>query len=802
MSLVKRLCKLFNPILRKIILTVFLGITSNILLAQSYSITGKLIDAKDSIVPAASIILVTEPDSAFVKGTISDMQGSFTLNDVAKGTYLLFIQHLIYEKKRIALEVNKPIQLGTISLHEAENQLGEISVKATRPVVKMKDNVLSYDAAAISEKFVRSNALEVLGDIPGVLLKDESVQLLGASQLNIAINGKPTTLSMEQVLILLKAMPNTNIKEVQVLYAPPAKYNVKGSLINLILNKAPKDELNGSVTAGYEQRKKPGVNGGFNVQFSNGKWETGLLYSGNHRTTSKSYEIDIDHTYRDTLYSIEQDMDFPNILTAHNIQFNTSYHINEQQNLSLVYTGNFSTADEDHITNATFSSVKGTSVETDQTTGNEDERMHNLKLDYSLNDQLNIGADYTHYNGPSNQEYQSTTDGVDDFYKTISEQTVNKWMGYINHSVALKNDWSIHYGLNYSYSQNDNFYHYFDYLHDEYKQNENQSSANNYKESAASVFMGFSKQLTSELSVDFSLKGEYDKMKKDLSGTSQTLWSGLKFYPTINLSFIPDSSSNHIFQLSLESYATYPTYWEVSPATWYTNKYMLIQGNPELQPSQTYDASLKYIFHRNYVAVLSYDRNSKMIDQIPFSSEETFNTIARNENLDYGSNLTLAFILPFNLGSRIHINPTVGAFHRTMKREGAGEQSFNRSGNTFIFQFDNAVTLSKKYKLKFNLSGYYYNNIIQSIYDINKVSDVSCAISCPVLKQKAEISLKVKDIFNSNAPVSRIDFNNQHSVYQMHWDSQMVLLTFRYNFGKALKEKKVEVDDSRFKRMQ
>jgi len=789
-------------IFRKVLFVFFVALYSNVLLAQSYSISGKLVDQHDSIVPAASIILVTRTDSTFVKGMISDMQGAFTFSNVAKGKYLLFIQHVIYQKKRLLLEVTEPIQLGNITLHEIDNELGEISVKAARPVVKMKDNVLSYDVAAVSGKFVRSNALEVLGDIPGVLLKDESVQLLGASQLSIAINGKPTTLSMDQVLTMLKATPNTNIKEIQVMYAPPAKYNVKGSLINIVLSKAVKDELNGSVTAGYEQRKKPGANGGFNLQFSKGKWETGLIYSGNYKTISKCYEINIDHTYQDTFYSIRQDMNFPNKARENNIQFNTTYGINSKQNLSLVYTGNFSTADEDHATNATFSSVKGMSVETDKTTGNEDEGMHNLKLDYSFNDKLNIGADYTYYNGPSTQEYQSTTDGVNVFYKTTSGQTVNKWMGYFNHTVKLKNDWSVNYGMNYSYSQNDNFYRYFDNPQGAYVLNENQSSANNYNESAASGFLGFSKQITSKLSADFSLKGESDRMEKDTLGTSKTLWSGLKFYPSVNLSFIPDSSSNHIFQLSLESYATYPTYWEVSPATWYTNKYMIIQGNPELQPSQTYDASLKYIFRRKYVAVLSYDHTSKMISQIPFASEETFNTIARNENLDYGSNLTFAFILPFNLGSRIHINPTIGAFHRVMKRDGVGEQSFSREGNTFIFQFDNALTLSKKYDVKFNLSGYYYQNMIQAIYNIDNVSDVSCAISCPVLKKKAEFSLKVKDIFNSNAPVSRIDFNNQHSVYYMHWDSRMLLVTFKYNFGKALKDKKVDVDDRRFKRMQ
>ncbi len=770
--------------------------------AQSYSISGRLIDAQDSIIPVASIILTNQSDSAFIQGTISDMDGFFTLNNVQNGKYLMFIQHLLYEKKSISVEVSSTLQLGNIFLQKKENELCEVSVKATRPVVKMKDNVLSYDAAAIGEKYVRSNALEVLGDIPGVLLKDEGVQLLGASKLSIAINGKPTTLTMDQVLTMLKAMPNTNIKEIQVMYAPPAKYNVKGALINIILNKSEKDELSGVVTAGYEQRRKPGANGSINLQFSKGKWETGFLYSGEYAKNKMGYEIDINHNYHDTLYYIEQDMDFRNNSREHTVQFNTTYNLSEKQQLSVVYTGSFSETDGDNYTDATFSTDKTSYTESDISKDNDDGNFHNAKLDYSLNGNFNVGLDYTHYNGPSTQTYQNIVNKTTKNYQTKSNQTINKWMGYFDHSLSFDNDWSVNYGVNYCYSDNNNYYHYLNKTANGYVPDESQSTINQFKETATSGFFGFSKQFSPMFSVDLSLKGEYSQMEKDSLQNTEKLWNSFKLYPSANLSFTADSNANHIFQLSLKSYATYPTYWEMSPATWYTNQYMLVQGNPELRPSQTYDASLNYIFRRKYAAVVSYNYCSKMISQIPFASEETFNTIARNENLDYSSELTAALVLPFNLGSRVTINPTIGVFHRVMKRDGAGDQSFNRSANTFIFQYDNSVLLSKKHDIKFNLSGYYYSHIIQTIYDIDYVYDVSCALSCPLLKKKAELAVKVKDIFRSNGPVSRINFNNQQSVYRMHWDSRMLLLTFKYNFGKALKAKKVEVDDSRFKRLQ
>ncbi|MFT3737613.1 MAG: outer membrane beta-barrel family protein [Breznakibacter sp.] len=770
--------------------------------SQAHVVTGKLVDVHDSIVPAASVMLMHRTDTSFVKGVVSDMDGAFSFSGVAQGNYLVFVQHMLYERQSIPIAVQGTVNLGRIVLMEKENELGEISVKAVRPVVKMKDNVLSYDAAAVSEKFVRSNALEVLGDVPGVLLKDGSVQLVGAGQLTIAINGKPTTLSLDQVVKMLESMPNSSVKEVQVMYAPPAKFHVKGSLINIVLKQAASDQLNGSVMGGYKQRKYAGGNGGFNLQYAKGKWETGLLYNGNYGHPARGYDIDIDHMYHDTLYAIKQNMYFPSETFVHDIQFNTSFSPSEQHRLSLFYTGNFEDTDGDHDTYALFNSVKDAWVETNHSNIDGKERMHNVKLDYSLGTSLNVGVDYTYFKDPSTTDYDSDVDGTSILYKTESGQTVNKWMGYFDHTVKWDEAWSVNYGANYSSIGNDNYYRYYDHDGGGYVQDAGQSSANTYTESATSAFAGLSGNLSPKLSFNVSLKGELDKMVKDTLDSDRTLWNDFRFYPSLNMTFVADSSSNHMFQLALQSYATYPTYWQVSPATWYTNQYMLGKGNPELKPSQTYESSLNYIFRRKYVLVLSYRHTSRMIDQIPMASEETFNTVARNENLDYESVMSSALVLPFSLGSSVEFNPTLGFFRRKMKREDVGAESFNRAGNTFFAELESAVLLSKKHNVKFNLSGYWYDGVLQSIYDVDGLYDVSLGLSCSLFKDQATFAVKVKDIFDSNSPVSSINFNNQQSVYKSYLDSRMLTVDFRYNFGKPLKEKKVKVDTSRFQRMQ
>jgi hypothetical protein len=228
---------------------------------------------------------------------------------------------------------------------------------------------------------------------------------------------------------------------------------------------------------------------------------------------------------------------------------------------------------------------------------------------------------------------------------------------------------------------------------------------------------------------------------------------------------------------------------------------MLVQGNPELEPSQTYTSTLNYIYKRKYVLVLSYEYTRNEISQIPFASTTSFNTIALNENIDSEKKLTAAFVLPFNIGKYITINPTVVLMHQNLKNNSSADKTFDRSANLLILKCDGAISLWKKHGLKASVSGHYYGRGIQGIYDFEPSYELNCGLSCNLLKDKAIVSLKINDIFNSSIPKLNINYGNQQSRYNLDHDTRMLTLNFRYNFGRPIKHKKIEVDNSRFKRM-
>jgi len=191
-----------------------------------------------------------------------------------------------------------------------------------------------------------------------------------------------------------------------------------------------------------------------------------------------------------------------------------------------------------------------------------------------------------------------------------------------------------------------------------------------------------------------------------------------------------------------------------------------------------------------------------MITQIPYASTESFNTIAENTNIDFDSDLSAILVLPFQVAEFVTVNPTFVYMHRYMKNSASTDRAFNRTSNSFIFQYNCSFSLIKKIGLKAELSGYYHGAFIQGIYNVDPIYDVSSALSCNLFKDKATINVKMKDIFDSNSPVAYIDFANQSSLYKLNGDTRMLQVSLRYNFGKPFRARKIKVDKSRFKRLQ
>lgn len=99
----------------------------------------------------------------------------------------------------------------------------EVVVSGERPLVKADKGALVYDAQVLSERTTARNAYESLLRLPGIIEQNEELLLTGAKDMNILINGKPSSMNQNQLITLLKSTPASQVKQIEVMYNAPAR---------------------------------------------------------------------------------------------------------------------------------------------------------------------------------------------------------------------------------------------------------------------------------------------------------------------------------------------------------------------------------------------------------------------------------------------------------------------------------------------------------------------------------------------------------------------------------------------------
>ena len=229
-------------------------------------ITGRVLDTlSKEAVGFATIVLLKPEEKKEVNGNITDDDGKFKLAEVKLGTYDLQLSFIGYKTRiyrRITLTPKKPdINLGDLYLVADDVLLDAVEVVEEASVIENRIDKIVYNA----DKDVTTtggDAADVLRKVPLLSVDfDGNVSLRGSSNLQILINGKPSGMFSANVADALKMLPADQIKSVEVITTPGAKYDGEGSggIINIITKKKSIEGLTGSVSASAGNRQNRGV---------------------------------------------------------------------------------------------------------------------------------------------------------------------------------------------------------------------------------------------------------------------------------------------------------------------------------------------------------------------------------------------------------------------------------------------------------------------------------------------------------------------------------------------------------------
>lgn len=754
-------------------ITLLISILWCTCLASAQSITGRIVDSKQEPIEAATVI-AQAPDSTFSEAAITDAAGIFIIKK-APEKYRLILQHMLYVTQRI--DGSTP-DIGTITMKEQDFALNEVVVKGERLIVKVEDGALTYNMSNIIEKKVISNAYESVLQLPGIIEQNEAITLAGANGVTIILNGKPTTMSNEQLYELLKSTSASNIEKIQVMYSAPAKYHVRGAAINIITRKKHSDTpyLQGEINGSYIQKYSTSGQGGMNLSYASPKLSVDFMYSAAAIKNKTQLDLTTRHTLQDQIFEMEQNNRGQNKNLTHNIRLAGDYSLSNDDKLSLSYTTSLSPNGRN---------IEKSSGNISNSTNNKDfdNSMHNISVSYAAHNDLNIGADYTYYKSLFYQNFKDTkADETVTSFTSDSRQKIDRIKLYADKSLELPKDWSLNYGGEFMYAANHNMQKY-----NPEADMADLNSDSNIKEYTYNIYAGFDKSFSEKFSISLSAIGEYYKL------ANYTNWA---IYPTCDITYMP--SPEHIIQLSFSSDKTYPDYWDMQESVGYLNGYAEIHGNPYLKPSKDYSAQLIYVLKSKYQFVLYFDYEPNHFEQLGYLSPDRLALIYKTTNWDYKKMLGLNIAIPFNIGSVLDSRLTLNGYNNASKCNDFYDTPFNRNKWTLYSRMDNTINLSSKPNIKIELSAMYMTPSIQGIYDLEKIWSVNAGIKWSFANEKAEFLIKGTDLFNSTVPNVKTRYKSQYMDMLLTPDSRAVTVSFKYKFG-GYKDKKIkEIDTSRF----
>jgi outer membrane receptor protein involved in Fe transport len=247
-------------------------------------ISGTVIDSlSKKVLDYATVSLFPSGSKTPLSGVITDAKGTFKFENIKPGNYKLTISYLGYPTKTIDPVVTTPSKpdnnVGTVVVSPGNKTLKEVSVVGQAALVENKIDKIVYNV----EKDITASggtATDVLGKVPMVSVDmNGNVSVRGDQNVKILINGKTTGASAANISDVLRSIPADQIRNIEVITSPSAKYDAEGSagIINIITKQKNVSGFSGSINGGVGTRQN---NGNMNLNYNQGRFHASANLGG------------------------------------------------------------------------------------------------------------------------------------------------------------------------------------------------------------------------------------------------------------------------------------------------------------------------------------------------------------------------------------------------------------------------------------------------------------------------------------------------------------------------------------------
>ncbi|KFF21074.1 TonB-dependent receptor domain-containing protein [Chryseobacterium sp. JM1] len=749
-----------------------------------YKVEGRVVNKEKE--PVKNIELLFTAKNINIKTTTGDL-GNFT-TELTKGSYVLTIKSPEYKYLEKKIEVNADTRIEDIELLTISKLIEEVKLTATTKMVfqKLDKTVVNLENNSLMNK---GNVFETLKIVPGLVLKNDQISMLGRDAVKVMVDGRMINLSGDDLKNFLKSIPSESIKEVEVISNPSARYEAEGNsgIVNLVLKKAKKNSWNNNIS--------------FTDDASKAKY---LLQSVNNNFTYQKDKISVllntGYTFGDTFVKQMADIFFsdPYYLTTeqkiNRNQFSgrllVDYEVTPKTKIGLQYLGGIN---NDFVTDHINTDVRNASNERlydlrgrgdmHSQVNNHSFNLHvDQKLD-TLGRKLNIDVDYLRYNRDVNNiilsnQYDPGNNylGINFYNKSIADQEIN------NYSVKFDVD---HPGklINFNYGGKLTFTN-TNYLLNNYDLSSNnaltQSDQFEFNEAIQAVYVNGMRKFSDQWEGQIGLRSEYTQTKGYSAISNQTDYNKyLKLFPSLFIKYKVNDNNNLIFNYARRIQR--PSYGQLNPARYFINSQISSMGNPYLKPSYVDNIELTHTY-KKLTSKFSFNINSNAYGTLFKMNDETKEQIVTFDNYfkSYGYSLMETYELnPFSWWktyTTVFLN-----YSQSMKM--TDYNLILRNGFEFFGSVNNSLTINKSKTLSADINYWYGSSFNQNIFHFSKANSLDLAVSYKTPYKGLNMSIAAYDILNSSPRRMTSEINNVEQKYISYDNNRFFRFSISYTFG-------------------
>ena len=737
----------------------------NSVMCFGQNIRGKVSTSKGEPISFANVVAITQIDSTFVTGAITNDEGLFFLS-ANKDSVLLRVSSIGYEDVCVSIH-SLPV---IVTLQEAVVNIGEVVIKGHKPAYKITKEGILTNVAGTSLNHLGSGD-DVLAHIPGIYKGGDGFQVFGKGTPVIYLNGRKI-----YDLSVIQNLKSEDIKTVEAITTPGAKY---GAEVRSVIRIQTKNPVGEGLGMNYRSSYYQSENADFINQMNWNYRHSGLDLFGSHsykELASRSESNLTQDVVSDTLWhQANHQLAFNKSLSYRNsIGFN--YQLNEKSSLGMKYT--LKLQPDEKGRNSMESDVTANGMAYDRLLSESNSKTvfspyHQLNAYYSgqiSKATLNFDVDYlynrsntTSYFDELSQENESRI--LNTFSRSRSELFASKLSLDFK---AFAADMVV--GTEYTSTHRNNSY--------DNPEQYVESTDCKVSEEHFSPFAELSWNLPIGL-LQAGLRYEYvwfdyDENGHHVDGQSKRFSN---FFPNLSLA---RQIENTQLLLSYVAKTRRPSYSQLDNSVYYGTRFTYQGGNPLLKAETIHDLSLSAVWGFAQ-AILSYnDRRNAIIYSADMYKDNSSVSLITYNNIKSLKSFSFMGALSPQIGIW---NPELqmGVIKQWLSLDTKeGRISMNKPvvmvslSNTLEFGYGWRGLLDMSYTSK----GYSEN-----CYLSRSVSSVDASLYKSFLKDCLTVRLGVSDLFKSKKSGHILHFY-QMTTTQSEWqDSREVFLTVRYKFN-------------------